>query len=234
MDMWNMVNYLYNEQAALKAKYDNLTSLVREILEAVKNEEVKRLEKENKKSHFVCRYFRRGYCKEGQSCQYFHPNEVCQEYFCTGSCSQGKRCRQRHPQKCRYWMRGHCWRGELCVYLHKDVDKDEDLRRETNEDEATFEDENKDEGSKKETNEDEATSEEEINRNVEQSSDPLDDSLGELTAEEIIKMYENVEITLDDGDQISTDEILRMYAESSEKLCPIKKSTRKIKQKKIS
>ena len=133
-------------------------------------------------------------------------------------------------------MRGHCWRGEQCVYLHKDVDKDEDLRKETNEEEATSEDEDKDEGSKKETNEDEATSEEEINRNVEQSSDPLDDSLGELTAEEIIKMYENVEITLDDGDQISTDEILRMYEndESSEKLCPIKKSTRKIKQEEIS
>ena len=74
-------------------------------------------------------------------------------------------------------MRGHCWRGEQCVYLHKDVDKDEDLRKETNEEEATSEDEDKYEGSKKETNEYGATSEKEINRNVEQSPDPLDDSL---------------------------------------------------------
>jgi hypothetical protein len=52
-------------------------------------------------------------------------------------------------------------------------------------------------------------------------------------------MYENVEIDLNNSDQISTDDILRMLEieeandieEVSDKTCPLKRSTRKPKQR---
>ena len=48
MDVYNVINYLLYEQAELKEKHDKLLNLVREILEAVKDAEVKRLETKKK------------------------------------------------------------------------------------------------------------------------------------------------------------------------------------------
>ena len=41
---WNYLHYLQSEQAALKMKYDKLYDFVGEILEALKTEEIKRLD----------------------------------------------------------------------------------------------------------------------------------------------------------------------------------------------
>ena len=173
MDVWNIVNYLQCEQVALKEKYDRLISLVGNILEAVKNEEFKRLENRNKNCQSKCRYYNRGYCKEGRGCEFFHPSEeVCQEYCNFGSCSQGRSCRQRHFKRCRYWLKGNCWRDKTCVYLHKqeDFEKDKD------------EDETDDDNAK--------------DQHEEFSPYLTTDFPGEISTDEIIKMYENVEINL--------------------------------------
>ena len=76
--MWNYINYLHCELTSLKDKHENLVNHVREIIEAVKQSEMKRLEEKNKhkKSKTKCRFFNRGYCKEGQSCDFFHPIEI--------------------------------------------------------------------------------------------------------------------------------------------------------------
>ena len=78
MDIWNYVNYLQSEQVALKVKYDKLASLVGEIIEALKTEELKKWETKQKKKQFKCRYYNRGYCREGDGCSFLHPIEVCQ------------------------------------------------------------------------------------------------------------------------------------------------------------
>ena len=44
MDVWNIMNHLHYEQLALKEKYEQLVSLVGEILKALKHAEIKRLE----------------------------------------------------------------------------------------------------------------------------------------------------------------------------------------------
>ena len=41
MDVWNIMNHLHYEQVALKEKYEQLVSLVGEILKAIKHEEIK-------------------------------------------------------------------------------------------------------------------------------------------------------------------------------------------------
>ena len=67
-------------------------------IEVVKSEEIRRLE--NKKMHCKssCRYFNRGCCKEGQSCDFLHPDQICQEYSHSGVCSLGKDSKERHPK----------------------------------------------------------------------------------------------------------------------------------------
>ena len=89
MDVWNYIKYLQSEQAALKMKYDKLVSLVGEILEALKTEELKKLETKQKKKPLNCRYYNRGHCQEGEGCSFIHPKYVCQEYTCSGTCSLG-------------------------------------------------------------------------------------------------------------------------------------------------
>ena len=44
-----MFHYLQQENAELKRKYDDLFNLVKEIIEAVKHEEIQRWEKNRKK-----------------------------------------------------------------------------------------------------------------------------------------------------------------------------------------
>ena len=120
---WNMFCYLQQENAVLKAKYNDLHKLVGEILETVKLDAKLRVDKDKeKKLKFRCKYQNKGFCREGSSCEYSHREENCQEYCSSGSCSQDPICQYRHPNKCKFWIRGKCWRGSSCVYLHKSED----------------------------------------------------------------------------------------------------------------
>ena len=237
MDVWNYINYLQSEQVAIKTKYDKLVSLFGEILEALKNEELKRFETKQKKKQLKCRYYNRGFCKAGEGCSFIHPNDVCQEYTLSGTCSSGRGCWKRHPNKCKYWLRGNCWREDTCAYLHIEETRDD-------------ENENVEENDDKKENVVHVDEEDivDVIDNDEQSTDDhqvvdnVDSTNGitrQLTTDEIIQMYENVEIDLNNSDQISTDDILRMLEieeandieEASDKMCPLKRSTRKPKQR---
>ena len=232
MDVWNYLNYLQSEQAALKIKYDKLSNFVEEILEALKTEEIKRSDTKQRKIHSKCRYYNRGYCKEGQRCSFFHPTEDCQEYIYSGTCSQGRQCWQRHPQKCKYWLRGNCWREDACVYLHmeecaeKKDDKNESVENRKKEGTQCLDEEDIDENEK--------------TKDDNQYGDTTNNIIKDLTTDEILQMYENVEIDLTNSEQISTDEILKMYGfdtdeieEVANKTCQVRKTTRKPKEKKV-
>ena len=238
MDVYNVINYLLYEQAELKEKHDKLLNLVREILEAVKDTEVKRLETKKKSNNSRCRYFNKGFCKDGKSCDFLHPVNICPEYRDSGGCSQGSVCKERHPQRCKFWSRGNCWRNETCVYLHnvEDLNTESDEKESEPEEVCLTNDHDGNEEFNRESNENESEFEE---NNIQDNNDDqehqntevLNDDV-EITTDEILKMYENVELDLDRNDQISAEDIIKMYetVESSDNL--VKMSTRKLKQKK--
>ena len=64
-----------------------------------------------------CRYWNRGYCREGSTkCPFYHPPDDCQQHLAEGHCSsQG--CDQRHRKRCKYW--GTHWSAEAEVRNEK-------------------------------------------------------------------------------------------------------------------
>ena len=87
---------------------------IKESMKKIEELEENKPENETKQ----CVYDRKGYCKEGNSCKYFHAQEICSEYEKNGVCAK-KECRKRHPRKCRYDQRSICHRGQSCRYLHE-------------------------------------------------------------------------------------------------------------------
>ena len=84
-------------------------------------------------NHSKCRYWNRGFCREGRKCRYVHPNEDCKRYIETGNC-EDRKCEGRHRRYCRYFNKDNgCYRGDSCQYLHSNgrkVEKD-DLNKRT-------------------------------------------------------------------------------------------------------
>ena len=76
----------------------------------------------SKKSNMKrCRWWNRGYCREGTArCPYNHPTEDCEQNLQDGHCFiQG--CTLRHRRRCKYWGTADgCFRKEDCQYLHVD------------------------------------------------------------------------------------------------------------------
>ena len=102
--------------AWIKVIDDNLDDVDKRIEESTKkieNFEVNDMRNEIKQ----CIYDRRGYCRKGINCVYFHSEEICIDYVEKSICSRVC-CRKRHPHPCRYFLRGNCRRGESCSYLH--------------------------------------------------------------------------------------------------------------------
>ena len=221
MDVWNFINYLQCEQNAMKERHEKLVNFVGEILEAIKQEELKRLENIRKSTQTRCRYFNKGFCREENRCKFLHPSEVCHEFEHSGRCYQGSRCTLRHPRKCRYWVRGDCWRLDACVYLHKveDFNKENEQADAETIDVADIE-------------LDTSSMEYEENTELDYSDEEnlLEDFGSGPTTDEILQMYENVEINNKEGEnQITTEEILKLYetTETVEEQIPLKKSSKR-------
>ena len=210
-DAWcNMFYYLQQENAVLKEKYNELSRLVGEIIEAVKSDAKQRIEKKRDNSKIRCKFQNRCYCKEGSQCDYFHPEGICQEHSHSERCSQEKTCPSRHPNKCKFWIRGHCWRESTCVYLHRPEDVESELD-DKNEPDDKHEPDNKNEP------DDKNELDEEVIHVYEDNHDDKEYQNGEENHDENFKR------------SITTDEILAMYASESEseKIQPVKKSTKK-------
>jgi hypothetical protein len=233
---WNMFCYLQQENALMKEKFNDLHKMFGEILEAMKYSLDKKNDKE-KKLKVRCKFYNKGFCREGSACDYSHPAEDCVEHCSTGSCSQERFCPYRHPNKCKFWSSGKCWRESNCVYLHKS----EDLGCAEEHEESVVDSDKENEFENNDDNDVEIVeNDDEVIDDIPEVCDGITEYLKDtskaISTEEIIKMYENVEFDVNDKDQISTDEILKMYdtEESIENSSiDIKKSTRKLKNKRI-
>lgn len=208
---WAMLYNMQNEQNILREKYDNLLDIVEKLLAALSESELKRIESKKLKKSMKCKYFNRGYCKEGSSCDFVHPQSICKEFVDVGTCESGQRCHRRHPRKCRYWREGNCWRGSSCAFQHQEKDRLMENEEHEHENEECEAKNDKNQGSAADSSHEASSS----------NLESVDDEEQSISAEEIINMYENADkealdsevFTLDDGDDIfDIDEIEKVLA----------------------
>ena len=121
------IDNIYQEIEMIKEELEDEKLKVVMLEEAIikKNKLIETLESKIKKEETgtmqetkKCRYWNRGFCREGKSCKFSHPNEDCKNFLETGKCKE-RECRQRHRRKCRYYTTEEgCFRKENCQYLH--------------------------------------------------------------------------------------------------------------------
>ena len=46
----------------------------------------------------ICKFFLKGKCDHGASCEFIHDNTVCRNYFFDGKCKKGVSCKFKHDQ----------------------------------------------------------------------------------------------------------------------------------------
>ena len=70
-----------------------------------------------------CRYWNRGFCREGEDCVFYHSEEDCERFMETGKCNS-RICQKRHRRQCRYFKTNEgCHRNEKYKYLHSQQTK---------------------------------------------------------------------------------------------------------------
>ena len=73
-----------------------------------------------------CRYYSKGFCRYGSSCNYSHNVFDCSEHISIGKCSDPF-CKKRHKEECRYEKKPKGCNKPSCQFLHrsrKNADKD--------------------------------------------------------------------------------------------------------------
>ena len=119
---------------------------------------------------------------------------------------------------------------ETCLYLHKEEDFNTENRKSVHEDEGIIID-------VADTEVDKINTEDEEKSEIEHTDEEnlLEDSRRGPTTDEILEMYENIEINSKEArNKITTEEILTMYATSDqvEEETLLKKTSKKTKRKK--
>ena len=123
----------FHDHADIVEKYNNVCHVVHELASIIKQLEHKigeigkKQETEQIKVPKRCKFFNKGYCKQGERCSFVHPSKICPKHLESGKCLDFRSCLDRHPQECRFWKETTCYRGGTCLYLHKKVaDKEEE------------------------------------------------------------------------------------------------------------
>lgn len=98
--------------SAIKVLESKIENIDKEIMVLGKNEEKTEPEVQKK-----CSYYDKGFCRQKDSCKFYHPEKSCGDFRKDGIC-QKSFCRDRHPKMCRYWKRGFCFRGDSCCFTH--------------------------------------------------------------------------------------------------------------------
>ena len=109
------MNEEYGED--MRNEFKHLENIVRIAKAGVLVSEVKVTSSSPKK----CRYWNKGYCREGSSnCPFYHPPDDWRQHLQEGCCSsQG--CALRHRKRCKYFeTQAGCFRKGQCQYLHVD------------------------------------------------------------------------------------------------------------------
>ena len=134
--MFQMMNQpwiSFHDHADIVEKYNKVCHVVHELASIIKQLEHKigeigkKQETEQIKVPKRCKFFNKGYCKQGERCSFVHPSKICPQHLESGKCIDFRSCLDRHPQECRFWKETTCYRGGTCLYLHKKVaDKEEE------------------------------------------------------------------------------------------------------------
>ncbi|KRZ78241.1 Zinc finger CCCH domain-containing protein 6 [Trichinella papuae] len=95
-------------------------------------------ERADRRDRMLCRFFKEGFCREGDRCSYSHVSapatakrsppanassqnkrkELC-KYFASGYCRNGRKCPYMHNDfPCKFFPIGDCRKGERCRYSH--------------------------------------------------------------------------------------------------------------------
>ena len=122
------IDHLNQIIADLKEDLETEKSKVQNLNETIinKNSVIESLEEKNqkentyvsKKKQSKCRYWNKGFCREGDKCNFSHKREDCNTYLNTGKCKE-RTCQERHRRSCRYFATSNgCFRGDSCQYLH--------------------------------------------------------------------------------------------------------------------
>lgn len=216
-----MTANLFHEFQTLHQKYDHLWNFMHELLGVIKEMEVRNIkenEKKRKEKQIRCKFFNKGFCKKGKSCNFQHPEQNCKKHCEGKECDKGSLCKSRHPHRCQFWQSGECSRGKHCLYLHT-IDNLKDNKDKV--DKATIDkpDANREKDIMQailsEENFDEDISTEDIIKYYESRTD-LDeiDPEHQLSTDEIIKLYENSdddEKFPSDADDVSTEDLVKLY-----------------------
>ena len=66
-----------------------------------------------------CKFYSKGFCKNGSSCTYSHSNSDCKDHTENGKCDRND-CPHRHREDCTFYnsSRG-CNRKSKCAFLHR-------------------------------------------------------------------------------------------------------------------
>ena len=141
------MNKEYGED--MRNEFKHFENIVRKAKAGVLVSEVKVRSPSQKR----CRYWNRGYCREGISnCPFYHPPDDCGQHLQEGCCSS-QRCALRHRKRCKYFeTQAGCFRKGQCQYLHVDDPARETVNTEIEEEitvikavsECVLEKENKD------------------------------------------------------------------------------------------
>ena len=124
---------LYQEVEEIKQELEAEKEKVKNLEETIegKNKLIESLHCQMKKEDInkrpkgiKCRYWNRGFCKEGRKCQFTHPERDCQKFLDTDTCEE-RGCENRHRRKCRYYKTQQgCYRKEKCQYIHNEGAKE--------------------------------------------------------------------------------------------------------------
>jgi hypothetical protein len=178
-------------------------------------------EKENKKkeNEIRCKFFNKGFCKRGKTCDFQHPEQNCKKNCEGKECDKGSLCKSRHPLRCKFWQDGECFRGKNCLYLHIDNLKDtqEKVEKATRDKPGADREEDKLQAILSYENFAEDISTEDIIKYYESRTD-LDeiDPKHQLSTDETLKLYENSEddeqspSDVDADDDVSTEDLVKL------------------------
>ena len=114
----DLINQKINVQNKLNEVDKSINYINVKMREAKEPHKVEVKKVDVKTNDKICKFNRFGFCRERQSCPYFHAMKVCEDFFNSGVCTQ-QSCRERHPRRCTYFDSGECQWGSQCKYLHK-------------------------------------------------------------------------------------------------------------------
>ena len=127
-NLHQVIDDLKLQLEAEKNKVNDLNEIILNKDQLIKSlEDDTNTDRRDKEGHkqYKCRYWNRGFCREGSKCLYVHPSKDCKTYVTEGSC-EDRKCEGRHRRYCRYFNNtSGCYRGDTCQYLHSSSKKEE-------------------------------------------------------------------------------------------------------------